>query len=67
MPFSYPSARKENLVETIHGLKIADPYRWMEDVDSEETKKFVKEQQALTDSYLKGSFQRIFRELTTMN
>lgn len=54
MPFSYPSARKGNLVETIHGLKIADPYRWLEDVESEETKKFVQEQQALTDSYLKG-------------
>lgn len=54
MPFNYPSVRKGDLIETIHGIKIADPYRWLEDVESNETKQFVREQQAITDLYLKG-------------
>ncbi|CAG7827179.1 unnamed protein product, partial [Allacma fusca] len=30
--------------------KIADPYRWLENIDSEETRQFVEQQQNLTNS-----------------
>ena len=33
-----PAARQDNVKEIIHGREIVDPYRWLEDRDSEETK-----------------------------
>src|SRR5688572_24359543 len=51
-PLSYPPARRADLVENHHGTQVADPYRWMEDLDSPETRAFVVAQAKLTDSYL---------------
>jgi prolyl oligopeptidase len=36
--------RADSTAETIHGIRIADPYRWLEDADSPETQDFVREQ-----------------------
>lgn len=49
---TYPTTRKEEVVETLHGVKIADPYRWLEDDNSEETKQWVKAQNEVTFGYL---------------
>jgi prolyl oligopeptidase len=50
----YPVTRKENIVEEIHGVKIKDPYRWLEDASSPEVQEWVEEQNHLTFSILDG-------------
>ena len=34
---TYPESRMGDQVDTYHGIDISDPYRWLEDVDSDET------------------------------
>jgi len=43
-----PSTRVENVVEVIHGQKVEDPYRWLENGESEEVHEWVNEQNAYT-------------------
>ncbi len=49
--WSYPPAKRQDLIEKRHGVQVADPYRWLEDVDSAETKAWVRAQNALSDEY----------------
>lgn len=49
---SYPAAKTVAQLDDYHGTAVADPYRWLEDDNSAETKSWVKEQQALTESQL---------------
>ena len=53
-PFDYPVARKGDVVEDHFGTKIADPYRWMEDVDAPEVKSWVEAENKLTFDYLRA-------------
>ncbi len=47
-----PKARVDDVVETIHGHTIVDPYRWLEDSNSPETQEYVREELAYTRSIL---------------
>jgi len=49
---SYPPARRDDVPDDYNGVKVADPYRWLEKLDSAETRDWVKAEAALTDSYL---------------
>jgi prolyl oligopeptidase len=48
----YPSTKTVDAVDDYHGTKVADPYRWLEDLDSADTAKWVAAQSELTESYL---------------
>lgn len=49
---SYPDTRKGDQVDEYFGTKVSDPYRWLEDDRSEETKVWVKRENEVTQSYL---------------
>ena len=48
----YPVSHKGNQVDNYHGTQVADPYRWLEDDNSKETKDWVKAQNEVTFNYL---------------
>lgn len=54
----YPATRKEEVVDTYHGTSVADPYRWLEDDNAEETKAWVEAQNRVTGAYLAASPER---------
>ena len=49
---TYPTTKKENVTDDYFGTKVADPYRWLEDDNSEATKNWVTEQNKVTFDYL---------------
>lgn len=50
----YPEAPRDNLTETIHGLTISDPYRWLEEATSPQTEAWSAAQDALFDRARSG-------------
>jgi len=49
---NYPETKKINHVDTYFGEKVEDPYRWLEDDQSAETKDWINREVAFTDEYL---------------
>jgi prolyl oligopeptidase len=50
--FKYPVTQKGNTTDVYFGTTVNDPYRWLEDDNSADTKKWVAEQNAVTQQYL---------------
>src|SRR5919199_955229 len=48
----YPATRQVQQLDDYHGVKVADPYRWLESTDSPETGQWIEAQNALTFEYL---------------
>lgn len=48
----YPPTQKRDVVERHHGTVVEDPYRWLEDSQAPETRKWIEEQNKLTFGYL---------------
>ncbi|MBE0650295.1 MAG: S9 family peptidase [Bacteroidales bacterium] len=64
--FVYPKAKKVDTVDTYFGHKVPDPYRWLENDNSAETKQWVAEENKLTMDYLsKIPFREKLRERLT--
>ncbi len=51
-PLLYPETRRADQVDDYHGIAIADPYRWLEDDMSDETRTWVEAQNSVTFQYL---------------
>ncbi len=49
---SFPDTRRDDTADVLHGRRIADPYRWLEDPDSADTNDWVRRQNAATDAHL---------------
>ena len=50
--FAYPPARIDQQYDDYHGTTVHDPYRWLEDVDSEETLEWIAAQNGLWETFL---------------
>lgn len=51
----YPETRRDDTVDVLHGVKIPDPYRWLEDPESADTAAWVDEQNGVTQKYLSSA------------
>lgn len=51
-PLAYPKTKTVDQVDDYYGTKVSDPYRWLEDTDSADTKAWVEAENKLTFSYL---------------
>jgi prolyl oligopeptidase len=49
---SYPESKRVDHTDDYFGTKVADPYRWLENLDSDETKAWVEAQNKVTFGYL---------------
>jgi prolyl oligopeptidase len=65
---TYPPTRRDSVVDTYFGTKVADPYRWLE-LDSPATTAWVASQQRFTTQVLDRLPQReaIRQRLTTLS
>ena len=54
----YPQAARGDHVDHYHGTPVADPYRWLEDIDSPQTRSWIKAQRTLSSGYLAALPQR---------
>ena len=46
----YPATRRDDIVDTIHGQQVADPYRWLENADAPEVAAWMSAQ----DEFARG-------------
>src|SRR5215213_2783167 len=51
---TYPLTRKVDQVDVYHGVKVADPYRWLEDDSAPATEAWVEAQNKVTFPYLEA-------------
>ncbi|MEM9454308.1 MAG: prolyl oligopeptidase family serine peptidase [Myxococcota bacterium] len=50
----YPATRRDEVVDTLHGVQVADPYRWLEDAGAPEVQQWMKAQDQTAREYLAG-------------
>jgi prolyl oligopeptidase len=69
-----PITPKKEFKEVLHDVEISDPYRWLEDVDSQETRSWLESQDAYTESIINNlpsregllkEFQKLYRQDST--
>src|SRR5229473_4401129 len=63
-----PPTPVEPVTETLHGVPITDPYRWLEDQNSPRTREWLEDQTAYTQTYMDGipCRERIRKRITEL-
>lgn len=56
--FVYPEAPRSDVVDDYHGTQVADPYRPLEDPDSDPTRAWIEAENKITDAFLGAIPQR---------
>jgi prolyl oligopeptidase len=51
---TYPATKKVAQIDDYHGVKVADPYRWLEDDNAPETARWVEAENRVTMPYLEA-------------
>jgi prolyl oligopeptidase len=54
--------KKEDVLDDVCGISVADPYRWLENGDNEDVKKWVTEQNQYINSFLRNESQKKFSD-----
>lgn len=65
----YPEARRDpNITENHFGVDVPDPYRWLEDPDSEETQQYVEATNEIAQPFLENCdhWKKINKKLTAL-
>jgi prolyl oligopeptidase len=64
----YPEAKRGEQIDDYHGTRVADPYRWLEDVDAPDTRAWIEAENAVTFDFLARIPEReaIGRRLTAL-
>jgi len=65
---AYPDSARTEHTDVIHGVRVPDPYRWLEDIDSEPAQDWIAAQNELTSAYLEGiaGREKIHRRVTEL-
>ncbi|MEM7308031.1 MAG: prolyl oligopeptidase family serine peptidase [Planctomycetota bacterium] len=65
---AYPDTRTVDQVDIYHGVEVRDPYRWLEEMESDEVRRWVEAQNAVTLPYIESisEHERIERRLTEL-
>ena len=65
----YPETQKKLHSDFYHGIEVSDPYRWLEDDMSDETREWVKSQNTVTSSFLRkiGFRKKLERRIKKLN
>ena len=57
-PYDYPKPKKDDQVDDYNGVKVSDPYRWLEATDSPDARAWIDAENKLTADYLNTIPQR---------
>jgi prolyl oligopeptidase len=50
-PLAYPAAHRESVSDDYHGIRVSDPYRWLEQLDGRRTLEWIAAENRLTSGY----------------
>lgn len=65
---NYPPTKTVDVVDDYHGVKVADPYRWLENFESDEVKQWVEAQNKVTFDFIRSVpfYDKIKQRLTEL-